>query len=66
MVDDSQPLLQPSTFTTSPQLDWYVIDTDFAGMLHSVYEALVTETVHTTEAAEIFTTLLASHFQGRM
>ena len=62
MVDDSQPFSQPATFTASPQLDWYLIDTDFAGMLHPVHEALVTETVHAKEAAEIFSTLLGSHF----
>ena len=61
MADDSKPLSQLVTSTTSPQLDWYLIDTEFASMLHPVNEVLATETVHTTEAIEIFTTLLTTH-----
>ena len=61
MADDFQLPSQLATSTASPQLDWYLIDTEFASMLRPVYEAVATETVHTTEAVEIFTTLLASH-----
>ena len=51
MKDDSQAHLQPVTFTTSPQLNWYLIDTEFASTLHPSYD------VHTTETAEIFAIL---------
>ena len=48
-----------------PQLDWYLINTEFASQYvkpckEVLVPSLVPETVHTTMAAEIFTTLGSS------